>query len=130
MVQELLFYRVRPIPALRYFKNTVLMTGKSQLSMTMRMWPSLFKRKEEAGRFAAKADFRSQPRLLLMFTWEEAGQLRSMMLLVIWGVVVLLVAPGTFVEQADHRRLSGFAPGRVSVELQLYATGPVHQPRG
>jgi hypothetical protein len=45
MVQELLFYRVRPIPALRYFRNTVLMTGKSQLSMTMRMWPSLFKRK-------------------------------------------------------------------------------------
>jgi anaerobic magnesium-protoporphyrin IX monomethyl ester cyclase len=45
MVQELLFYRVRPIPALRYFRNTVLMTHKSQLSMTMRMWPSLFKRK-------------------------------------------------------------------------------------
>jgi anaerobic magnesium-protoporphyrin IX monomethyl ester cyclase len=48
MVQELLFYRVRPIPALRYFRNTVLMTSKSQLSMTMRMWPSLFKRKESA----------------------------------------------------------------------------------
>ena len=46
--QELLFYRVRPIPALRYFRNTVLMTHKSQLSMTMRMWPSLFKRKAEA----------------------------------------------------------------------------------
>jgi anaerobic magnesium-protoporphyrin IX monomethyl ester cyclase len=46
MVQELLFYRVRPIPALRYFKNTVLMTNKSQLSMTMRMWPTLFKRKK------------------------------------------------------------------------------------
>jgi radical SAM family protein len=45
MVQELLFYRIRPVPALRYFKNTVLMTGKSQLSMTMRMWPTLFKRK-------------------------------------------------------------------------------------
>jgi anaerobic magnesium-protoporphyrin IX monomethyl ester cyclase len=45
MVQELLFYRVRPIPALRYFRNTVLMTSKSQLSMTMRMWPTLFKRK-------------------------------------------------------------------------------------
>jgi radical SAM superfamily enzyme YgiQ (UPF0313 family) len=45
MVQELLFYRVRPIPALRYFRNTVLMTHRSQLSMTMRMWPSLFKRK-------------------------------------------------------------------------------------
>ena len=29
-------------------RNTVLMTDKSQLSMTMRMWPSLFKRKEEA----------------------------------------------------------------------------------
>jgi anaerobic magnesium-protoporphyrin IX monomethyl ester cyclase len=46
MVQELLFYRVRPIPALRYFRNTVLMTNKSQLTMTMRMWPSLFKRRE------------------------------------------------------------------------------------
>jgi anaerobic magnesium-protoporphyrin IX monomethyl ester cyclase len=45
MVQELLFYRVRPIPALRYFRNTVLMTNKSQLTMTMRMWPSLFRRK-------------------------------------------------------------------------------------
>lgn len=47
MVQELLFYRVRPIPALRYFRNTVLMTNKSQLTMTMRMWPSLFKKKAE-----------------------------------------------------------------------------------
>ena len=46
MVQELLFYRVRPIPALRYFKNTVLMTGKSQLNMTMRTIPSLFRRKK------------------------------------------------------------------------------------
>jgi anaerobic magnesium-protoporphyrin IX monomethyl ester cyclase len=45
MVQELLFYRVRPIPALRYFRNTVMMTGKSQLSMTMRTIPSLFRRK-------------------------------------------------------------------------------------
>jgi radical SAM superfamily enzyme YgiQ (UPF0313 family) len=45
MVQELLFYRVRPIPAVRYFRNTVLMTSKSRLSMTMRMWPTLFKRK-------------------------------------------------------------------------------------
>lgn len=48
MVQELLFYQVRPIPALRYFRNTVLMTNKSQLTMTMRMWPSLFKRKPRA----------------------------------------------------------------------------------
>jgi len=48
MVQELLFYRVRPIPALRYFKNTVLMTGKSGLSMTMRTIPSLFRKKERA----------------------------------------------------------------------------------
>jgi hypothetical protein len=45
MVQELLFYRVRPIPALRYFHNTVLMTGKSGLSMTMRTIPALFRRK-------------------------------------------------------------------------------------
>ena len=48
MVQELLFYRVRPIPALRYFRNTVLMTGKSELTMTMRTIPSLFRRKKAA----------------------------------------------------------------------------------
>jgi radical SAM superfamily enzyme YgiQ (UPF0313 family) len=48
MVQELLFYRVRPIPALRYFHNTVLMTGKSGLTMTMRTIPSLFRRKGRA----------------------------------------------------------------------------------
>jgi hypothetical protein len=47
MTQELLFYRVRPIPALRYFRNTVLMTGKSNLNMTMRTIPSLFRRKHE-----------------------------------------------------------------------------------
>jgi radical SAM superfamily enzyme YgiQ (UPF0313 family) len=47
MVQELLFYRVKPVPALRYFKNTVLMTGKSQLNMTMRTIPSLFRRKAQ-----------------------------------------------------------------------------------
>jgi hypothetical protein len=50
MVQELLFYRVRPIPALRYFHNTVLMTGRSGLSMTMRTIPSLFRRKANARR--------------------------------------------------------------------------------
>ena len=48
MVQELLFYRVRPVPALRYFRNTVLMTGKSDLTMTMRTIPSLFRRKKAA----------------------------------------------------------------------------------
>lgn len=48
MCQELLFYRVRPVPALRYFRNTVLMTGRSQLSMTMRTIPSLFRRKSAA----------------------------------------------------------------------------------
>jgi len=47
MMQELLFYRVRPIPALRYFKNTVLMTGKSQLNMSLRTIPSLFRRKAQ-----------------------------------------------------------------------------------
>jgi radical SAM superfamily enzyme YgiQ (UPF0313 family) len=57
MVQELLFYRVRPIPALRYFRNTVMMTHKSQLSMTMRMWPSLFKRKADAPAAAPKQVF-------------------------------------------------------------------------
>lgn len=45
MVQELLFYRVRPVPALRYFRNTVLMTGKSGLTMTLRTIPSMFRRK-------------------------------------------------------------------------------------
>jgi radical SAM superfamily enzyme YgiQ (UPF0313 family) len=44
MVQELLFYRVRPIPALRYFHNTVLKTGKSGLSMTLRTIPALFRK--------------------------------------------------------------------------------------
>ena len=45
MMQELLFYRIRPIPALRYFKNTVLMTGRSRLSMSLRQYPTLFRRK-------------------------------------------------------------------------------------
>ncbi len=48
MTQELLFYRVRPLPALRYFRNTVLMTGRSKLTMTMRTIPSLFRRKATA----------------------------------------------------------------------------------
>jgi anaerobic magnesium-protoporphyrin IX monomethyl ester cyclase len=48
MVQELLFYRVKPIPALRYFKNTVLMTGRSGLSMTLRTIPGLVRRKRQA----------------------------------------------------------------------------------
>jgi anaerobic magnesium-protoporphyrin IX monomethyl ester cyclase len=47
MCQELFFYRVRPIPALRYFRNTVLMTEKSGLSMTMRTIPSLFRRESK-----------------------------------------------------------------------------------
>ncbi len=47
MVQELLFYRVKPLPALRYFKNTVLMTGKSGLSMTMRTIPDLVRKKDK-----------------------------------------------------------------------------------
>ena len=38
-------FNVRPIPALRYFKNTVMMTGKSKLNMTMRTIPSLLRRK-------------------------------------------------------------------------------------
>ena len=47
MCQELLFYRVRPIPALRYFHHTVLKTGRSDLSMTMRTIPSLLRRKKQ-----------------------------------------------------------------------------------
>ncbi len=46
MMQELLFYRIRPIPALRYFKNTVLMTSKSRLNMGLRQYPTLFRRKK------------------------------------------------------------------------------------
>jgi hypothetical protein len=34
-----------------------------------------------------------------MFTWEEAGQLRSMIQLVTWGVIALIVAIGTFIER-------------------------------
>jgi anaerobic magnesium-protoporphyrin IX monomethyl ester cyclase len=45
MVQELLFYRVRPVPAMRYFMNTVMRTGRSGLSMTMRTIPGLFRKK-------------------------------------------------------------------------------------
>ena len=48
LVQELLFYRVSPIPALRYFRNTVLVTSRSGLSMTMRTIPSVFKRRGKA----------------------------------------------------------------------------------
>jgi radical SAM superfamily enzyme YgiQ (UPF0313 family) len=48
MVQELLFYRVKPVPALRYFRNTVMMTGKSGLSMTMRTIPGVVRRKTDA----------------------------------------------------------------------------------
>jgi len=47
MCQELLFYRVRPLPAMRYFYNTVLQTGRSDLSMTMRTIPSLLRRKKQ-----------------------------------------------------------------------------------
>ena len=59
MVQELLFYRVKPIPALRYFRNTVLMTGKSDLSMTMRTIPSLFRKKTESPSAPAKEIYES-----------------------------------------------------------------------
>ena len=49
MVQELLFYRIWPVPALRYFHNTVLKTRQSGLSMTLRSIPALIKRKGEDG---------------------------------------------------------------------------------
>ena len=45
MAQELLFYRIRPIPALRYFHNTVLKTGKSGLNMTLRTIPGIVRKK-------------------------------------------------------------------------------------
>lgn len=41
MVQELLFYRIRPVSGLVFFKNTVLVSRE----MTMRNIPSLFKKK-------------------------------------------------------------------------------------
>ncbi len=47
MVQELLFYRIWPIPALRYFHNTVLKTGKSGLSMTLRSIPAIVRKKAQ-----------------------------------------------------------------------------------
>jgi radical SAM superfamily enzyme YgiQ (UPF0313 family) len=50
MVQELLFYRVRAVPALRYFANTVLKTRRSGLNMTMRTIPGLSRNKARAGR--------------------------------------------------------------------------------
>jgi len=48
MAQELLFYRVRPIPAMRYFYNTVLKTSRSGLNMTLRTIPGLVRRKQSA----------------------------------------------------------------------------------
>lgn len=48
MAQELLFYRVRPIPALRYFYNTVLKTSRSGLNMTLRTIPGIVRRKGKA----------------------------------------------------------------------------------
>ena len=95
MVQELLFYRVKPIPALRYFRNTVLMTGKSGLSMTMRTIPDLVRKKDEAGRRAA-ADLRSQPGLLLMFTLEESALLRRMLRVVGWTSSAVGLMAATF----------------------------------
>ena len=56
LVQELLFYRVSPIPALRYFRNTVLVTSRSGLSMTMRTIPSVFKRRGKAKAAADEAE--------------------------------------------------------------------------
>jgi len=47
MAQELLFYRIRPIPALRYFHNTVLMTRRSGLTMTLRSIPSVIRKKSK-----------------------------------------------------------------------------------
>lgn len=49
MVQELLFYRVRTVPALRYFANTVLRTRRSRLNMTMRTIPGIVRRKRPGG---------------------------------------------------------------------------------
>ncbi len=44
MVQELLFYKIPPLPAFKFFRNTVL---ASNGLMTMRNIPSLFKKKAE-----------------------------------------------------------------------------------
>ncbi|MBI4367519.1 MAG: B12-binding domain-containing radical SAM protein [Deltaproteobacteria bacterium] len=45
MIQELLFYRIRPIAGWRFFRNTVLASKRSGISMTLRSIPSLLKRK-------------------------------------------------------------------------------------
>ena len=67
-----------------------------------------------------------------MFTWEEAGQLRSMMQVVTWGVVVLVLATGTFIERRPITAGIKAAVHRVEsvIETQIYATRPIHQPRG
>ena len=44
MIQELFFYRIRPISGFMFFKNTVLISRE----MTLRSIPSLFKRKQLA----------------------------------------------------------------------------------
>jgi len=45
MFQELMFYRIRFIPALKFFRNTIL---SSKGVMTMRNIPSMFKRKKDS----------------------------------------------------------------------------------
>jgi anaerobic magnesium-protoporphyrin IX monomethyl ester cyclase len=56
MVQELLFYRVQPIPALRYFHNTVLKTRQSGLSMTLRTIPALVRKKAQPAAATAQRE--------------------------------------------------------------------------
>jgi hypothetical protein len=103
MTQELLFYRVRPIPALRYFKNTVMMTGKSKLNMTMRTIPSLLRRKGDGTEMLGqKENLRGQPRLLLMFTLEESALLGRMLRVVGWLVVCLTVGVAGYVVVRFH----------------------------
>ena len=52
-----------------------------------------------------------------MFTWEEAGQLRSMLLVIKWGLLMLLLALIVF----EHEPLgAALNAGFHSVEVRLH----------
>jgi hypothetical protein len=46
---------------------------------------------------ATEGNARSQPRLLLMFTWEEAGLLRQMLMIILWVLVAVIMVVGIWV---------------------------------
>ena len=49
MFQELRFYRIRPIAGFLFFKETILKTRQSGMLMTLRSFPTLFKKKKQRG---------------------------------------------------------------------------------